>query len=354
MSDFEDIFNGVKSTLEKDPHARILKAGDVQLSSRAPFGVLTGIPELDLNFGRPGLPAGKVVEYFGFEMSGKTTAAFHVLAQAQRKGGAGLYIDAEQSWDESKAKICGIDPDNNFGIVDVNTVEGIFRALESCVEGLIKTKWNKPFIAIVDSVTAVQTQRGLETEIGAEPRVGEEARVIRHAMRKLTHQFAKANMIPIFINHAIANIGASPFSKQSDSSGGHAIKLMSSVRLQFGSGSNTLRQEKGEKIRTGMKSYIKIVKLKGSALQHPQVECALTNDRGFDTRGSLLEAMIRSGLCTEKSGKLYTFNAKDNPVEFKKAEWPEIVDGLGGVNSLYDFWVEWSLLNGCMKPWSEH
>jgi len=353
MVDFEDIFKGVHSTLDKHANTSILKAGDIHLDSRAPFGILTGIPELDYRLGRPGLPAGKIIEYFGFEMSGKTTAAFHALAQAQRKGGAGIYIDAEASWDESKAIICGIDPYSNFSIAEPNTVEGIFLTLEAVVDNLLAAKWNKPFVAIVDSVTSVQTNRGMETEIGAEPRVGEEARVIRHAVRKLHKKWAKANMVVIFINHAIANIASSPFAKQSTSSGGHIIKFQSSVRISFSSGSDITKQVKGEKIRTGMKSFLQIVKLKGSPLVFPKIECLLTNDCGFDSVASLLEAMIKSGMVADKS-KSYALDIEgQDAISFSKNEWSGVVESLGGFSKLYDWWIDMCIKEGKMQPWSE-
>ena len=46
-----------------------------------------------------GCPAGRVVEIFGPESSGKTTLALHVVAEAQRNGGICAFIDAEHAID---------------------------------------------------------------------------------------------------------------------------------------------------------------------------------------------------------------------------------------------------------------
>jgi len=244
VGSFEDIIKEVQSRLSKDPSAKLYKSGDVGLISRAPYGILTGIPELDFSLGRPGLPAGKVIEYFGFEMSGKTTAALHAIAQAQRKGGGAVFIDTEMSWDEDRSISCGINPDVNLSLIEADTIEGIFRGLESTLKGLESAKWNAPFVAVVDSITGVQSQRGKDTEIGEEPRIGEDARVIRHGLRRLASEFGKRNMTVIFINHSIANIASTPFAKKSNSSGGHAIKFMSSVRVEFQAGSSITIQKK--------------------------------------------------------------------------------------------------------------
>jgi len=46
-----------------------------------------------------GLPRGRIAEIYGPESSGKTTLALHVIAQAQKAGGLGAFIDAEHALD---------------------------------------------------------------------------------------------------------------------------------------------------------------------------------------------------------------------------------------------------------------
>src|SRR5712691_12791162 len=54
--------------------------------------VSTGSLALDLALGIGGLPRGRVVEIFGPESSGKTTLVYHVIAEAQRRGGIAAFI----------------------------------------------------------------------------------------------------------------------------------------------------------------------------------------------------------------------------------------------------------------------
>ena len=54
---------------------------------------------LDLALGIGGLPRGRIVEIFGPESSGKTTLVYHVIAEAQRRGGICAFIDAEHAMD---------------------------------------------------------------------------------------------------------------------------------------------------------------------------------------------------------------------------------------------------------------
>src|SRR5262249_8042612 len=51
-------------------------------------GISTGALSLDLALGGSGIPRGRVCEIFGPESSGKTTLTLHIIAEAQKKGGA--------------------------------------------------------------------------------------------------------------------------------------------------------------------------------------------------------------------------------------------------------------------------
>src|SRR5438046_9841557 len=75
-------------------------------------GISTGAINLDAAIGIGGIPRGRVTEIFGPESSGKTTLALHVVAHAQRAGGAAAYIDAEHALDVEHAQKMGVDIEN--------------------------------------------------------------------------------------------------------------------------------------------------------------------------------------------------------------------------------------------------
>ncbi|GAG36715.1 unnamed protein product, partial [marine sediment metagenome] len=70
--------------------------------------ISTGSISLDLALGIGGFPRGRIVEIFGPEASGKTTLALHALAEAQKKGGIGAFIDAEHALDPDYARKIGV------------------------------------------------------------------------------------------------------------------------------------------------------------------------------------------------------------------------------------------------------
>jgi hypothetical protein len=72
----------------------------------------TGSLGLDVALGIGGLPRGRIIEIYGPECSGKTTLALHVIAEAQKSGGVGAFIDAEHALDPVYAGKLGVDLDD--------------------------------------------------------------------------------------------------------------------------------------------------------------------------------------------------------------------------------------------------
>src|SRR5213595_856118 len=64
----------------------IMKMGDDAAAVRVQV-VPTGALSLDLALGVGGLPRGRIVEIFGPESSGKTTLVYHLISEAQKRGG---------------------------------------------------------------------------------------------------------------------------------------------------------------------------------------------------------------------------------------------------------------------------
>ena len=99
--------------------------------------VSTGSLTLDLALGIGGLPRGRVVEIFGPESSGKTTLALHVIAEVQKDGGSGAFIDAEHALDPVYAKALGVDIDDLL----VSQPDSGEQALE-ITDALVRSSWS--------------------------------------------------------------------------------------------------------------------------------------------------------------------------------------------------------------------
>jgi recombination protein RecA len=355
LSSFDDIFKAVKKKTDKDPLSSSHKSGDLSISSYIPFAIPTGVPELDFNIARPGWPAGRVIELFGYEHCGKTTLAYHAIAEAQRMGGAGYFIDTEKSWDERRAIQCGIDPNIRFGIVDCDSIEAVFRSILTILEARAEANDGKPFIIVVDSVTGTATEFMKKHEMGKEERIGQDARAIRGGMRRVMEKLAKAKVNLFMINHAIATCATFKFAKQSEAAGGHAIKLFSTVRVNLAHSGWITVGEKEKKRRIGQVIKMRVEKLKGSCMSQPDIkEVALYNTHGFDTLGSLLTAGCTTGWVTHKKGSQdYSIHSlvDDEEINFGKAGWEQVVNDRGGLNVAYREFIDYCMEHGMMETW---
>src|SRR5947209_3980882 len=122
-------------------------------------GISTGAINLDAAIGIGGIPRGRVSEIFGPESSGKTTLALHVVASAQRQGGAAAYIDAEHALDVEYAEKLGVDIENLL-VSQPDTGEQGLEITEILVRsGAVD-------VVVIDSVAALVPKAEIEGDMG--------------------------------------------------------------------------------------------------------------------------------------------------------------------------------------------
>ena len=186
--------------------------------------VSTGSLSLDLALGIGGLPRGRIVEIFGPESSGKTTLVYHVIAEAQRRGGICAFIDAEHAMDPTYAKRIGVDIDDLL-VSQPDTGE---QALE-IAELLVRS--GALDVVAVDSVAALTPKAEIEGEMG-DSHVGLQARLMSQALRKLAGTLNRTDTICLFTNQLREKIGVM-FGSPETTPGGRALKFYASVRLDI-------------------------------------------------------------------------------------------------------------------------
>src|SRR5678809_212011 len=211
--------------------------------------VSTGSIGLDVALGIGGLPRGRVVEIYGPESSGKTTLALHVIAEAQRSGGACAFVDAEHALDPSYAKKLGV----NLEDLLISQPDAGEQALE-IADTLVRS--GAIDVLVVDSVAALVPKAELEGEMG-DSHMGLQARLMSQALRKLTASISKSNCMVIFINQIRMKIGVM-FGNPETTTGGNALKFYASVRLDI---RRTGSIKKGEEV-IGNETRVKVVKNK--------------------------------------------------------------------------------------------
>lgn len=266
-----------------------------------------------------------------------TTAALAAVSSAQRLGNTVLWIDTEKTWDPTWASKCGVDPEGLI-VADADSIEEIWQLVEKATDSIDE---DERLLIVVDSATAVMSESQWSKDIGEEQRVGQDARVMRQALRKLNNRLARKNVTCIFINHAITKMVT--FGKQSDSSGGHALKFWSSIRIEFAKIGEVTEGKGKDQVRRGQKVKIMPVKNKVMQTGRRSVEIELI-ETGFNLSEGLFDALIEIGAIERLNNVNYFF--KPSETQLTRAEWPKFVEKQGGEGAMYKYFLRAARDNG--------
>ncbi len=256
----------------------------------------TGSIGLDLALGIGGIPRGRVSEIFGPESSGKTTLALHIIAEAQKRGGAAAFIDAEHALDVNYARRLGVKTEELL----VSQPDYGEQALE--IADLLVRSGGLDVI-VVDSVAALIPQAELEGSMG-ETQVGGQARLMSHAMRKLTGTIHRSKTSLIFINQIRMKIGTIGYGNPETTSGGNALKFYASVRLDI----RKIQTLKDRDEVVGNRVKVKTVKNK-VAPPFREIQFDIMYGQGISRVGELLDMGVEHGVL-DKSGAWYAFGSE--------------------------------------------
>jgi recombination protein RecA len=252
----------------------------------------TGSLALDIATGVGGIPKGKIIEIFGPESSGKTTLALHVIAEAQKRGGIAVFIDAEHALDPKYAQKIGVDLDNLY----ISQPDYGEQALE-IAESLLRS--GAVEVIVIDSVAALVPKDELEGEIG-EAHVGKQARLMAQALRKLKSLAHNANAAVIFINQLREKIGVM-FGNPETTPGGRALKFFADMRLDV----RRIGDAKEGDSRIGSRVRVKVVKNK-LAPPFREAEFDMIYGEGICKLCDLIDTASELGVI-KKSGAWYSY-----------------------------------------------
>jgi recombination protein RecA len=254
-------------------------------ATRPPAVIPTGSLALDHTLGIGGIPKGRITEIYGPEGVGKTTLALSVLAQAQRSGATGLFIDTEHALDFAWAATVGVDPQRLLLCRPESGEQAPQVASVLVDSGAVE-------VLVVDSIAALVPQAELDAPVGHQ-HAGVQANLLSHALRKLAGPIARAQVAVVATNQLRQRAGVP--GQALYTAGGRALGYYASIRLQLRLAQSVAEQERvvGSRVR------VHVTKNKlAPAWQTCELE--LHADHGLSGEASLLDLGLETGLLIQR------------------------------------------------------
>src|SRR5689334_22243291 len=308
----------VKQIEQNFGQGALMKLGDVGAINVE--AISTGALPLDIALGVGGVPRGRIVEIFGPESSGKTTLIYHIIAEAQARGGVCAFVDTEHAIDPSYARRIGVNTDELL----ISQPDHGEQALE-IVDVLVRS--GAVDVVAVDSVAALTPRVELEGQMG-DQHVGLQARLMSQALRKLAGNLSRAKTVCLFTNQIREKIGVM-FGSPETQPGGRALKFYSSQRLDI----RRIETLKEGTEAVGNRVRVKVVKNKVAA-PFRQAEFDIEYGEGISREGGLLDFGMEQDL-VQKSGSFFSYGetrlgqGRNNAKQFLKDN-PELAAEIEG------------------------
>ena len=313
--------------------------------------ISTGSSLLDIaisNRKNCGLPVGRLTEIAGLESSGKTLVGAHILAETQKKGGIGVFIETENSLDNTFLNAVGVDTSTNFVHVVLDAIEDVLAAVEAVVVKIRETQKDRLVTIVVDSIAGASTKTEIEGDYDKAGYNTAKAIILSQGLRKLMPMIARQRVCLVFINQLRDKVGTllMPGMDKYTTPGGKAIPFHASVRIRLKSAGKIKADINGVPQVIGVKSIAEVVKNKlGPA--YSKAEYEVYYDSGIDDLGGWLEACKKYGIVSQ-SGKTYQYIDKTSGevIKCSSKEWYELLNTKPDIkNQIYDAMCEMLIMD---------
>jgi recombination protein RecA len=286
----------------------------------------TGIYNMDDATGW-GLPGGRVVEYFGAESSGKTTALMAAMVSNAERGGLNIVFDAESTFDQDRYVQMGGDPDSVI-MIDTGTMEEFYDKLKKVTEwaGKQEMPHNAVVLIGVDSMPMIIPKRMFELE-GDEQTVGEQARINSRHLPTINDLLCP-NTCLVLLNQVRDKIGGMAWNADGniDTPGGRIIKHLCSIRVIFNkAGMIDNGKSKDDRIIIGMKTQAKVVKNKVAPPLRKVTFNIMFDERGIDNVQVMLAQAVSKKWISKKAAGIFELENINKEVQFKAADFAEVL-----------------------------
>lgn len=255
-----------------------------------------------------GFPRGSITELYGWEGTGKSTLAAHVVAKAHENNEVCAYIDTEYAMNREYFGNLGVQLENRdiFLLCQPTTGEEAMTMVESLVES------GEVGVIVLDSVAALVPQAVLDGEI-EDQTIGQLARLMSKSMSRLASIVGRSKTVVIFINQLRTNIGVMGYGPKHVTCGGKSVGFYSNVRIELA----RIGAVKDGEDEIGSRIKAKIIKSKITSPKR-DAEYDLIFGEGISSERDLIESAIKNGII-KKAGAWFSYNGANIGQGLEKA-----------------------------------
>jgi recombination protein RecA len=209
-------------------------------SDTPPYDVVsTGSYALDFATAIGGFPRGYLVEVFGREGVGKTSLAYYMIAEEQKRDGYCAFINLEGRFSAEWAGRLGVDLDKLLVLSPADGQDAADILYECVNSGAVS-------LIIFDSIGAMMGKE----EMDGKDRVGGQAKLITGMIKRVMGRAWQQRCSVVFLNQARADMN-SMMPGAIESPGGFAVKHGAAIRIQLKRGAGYQGVVNGDKKEIG-------------------------------------------------------------------------------------------------------
>jgi RecA/RadA recombinase len=259
-----------------------------------------------------GIPVGRVVQFAGPSMTGKTFFIQKIIANAQKMGKYVVVFDSENAIDADGARAFGIDP-TKVKYVPTTTVENTRNSIKKFLKKVSESGKQGEFVIIVDSIAQMESELGearMDKDSAAAD-MGTFAKSIKSFLKTCINWGKLTKTTVVFTNEVYGNPAEMYPSLVKNMPGGEAAVYKPSVTVQLAR--RPMKDDDGKTIdntlSTGQKNFsgviLRCLTVKNRFIkQFLEVELYLSFASGLDRHYGLLDLMRGMGVVV-LDGKTY-------------------------------------------------
>jgi len=263
-----------------------------------------------------GVPAGKIIELYGPESSGKSLWGMNILRGTQAIGGIPVHLDCENAVNsEFAAKASHIDLSKIVRFAP-DCLEAVFAKIFNIIRKVREKDTERPLVFVYDSIAVSPSERELrettvsenptptewKQKVGSKEQPGERAKIINRELRKLEALLEKNNATLVVMNQTRKKIGVFMGSDETTTSG-EALKFYAGLRLR----TSTQKKIDNKKLGTLIGVNLKIKNVKNRIFRpFAEVEgVQLYFEKGVNPLSGLLTCLEQAERIEKVSNGVY-------------------------------------------------